>query len=292
MCIIKYMDPVIIFSFLGHTEGNAVKYEETQILANCSHFYAKKNVGFKTVLYTDKTGFELLKHIPYDEIILFDENLISQFPKKVWSAGKILAFSLEKRPFIHIDFDFFIFKKDFLSKIENAPFFAYHDEPWSAYLGKNGVFNKEGVKIILEVINESLDLDINKKYISVNFSIFGSCRENSIPIINETSKKMIDCIIKHRNFLNSDNLLEQLKKPFGAINGVMIPLIIEQVLLMEMFRKELKEYETCIKIPRPQNSYTEGLKFGLLHLWDGKQNIQVINKLNILNKSIINRYSN
>jgi hypothetical protein len=286
------MDPVIIFSFLSHTEGNAVKYEEIQILANCSHFYAKKNVGFKTVLYTDKTGFELLKHIPYDEIILFDDNLISQFPKKVWSAGKILAFSLEKRPFIHIDFDFFIFNKDFLSIIENAPFFAYHDEPWTAYLGKDGTFNKNGVKIILEVINERLNLDIDKEYISVNFSMFGSCQENSIPIINETSKKMIDCIIQHANFLNSNDLLKQLNKSFGRIDSIMIPLIIEQVFLMEMFKKELKEYKTCIKIPYPQYSYTEGLKLGLLHLWDRKQNMQFMNKLNLINKSIINRYSN
>lgn len=286
------MDPVILHSFLGDRTGNIVTYEETRILATCSQYYAQKNTGLKTVLYTDKIGAELLKDIPYDEVILFDEEIIKQFPKHVWSAGKILAMSMEKRPFIHIDFDFFILKRDFLDSIIDAPFFAYHNEPWSAYLGKKGCFNKEGVQIILQVINESLNIPTNQTFISVNFSIFGSCIEKNIPIINKVSQKMIDCIIKHREFLDSNDLLEQLKKPFQRIHAIMIPLVIEQVLLLKMIHKELKKYKTLIKIQHPRESYSEGIKIGLAHLWEAKNFPVITKKINLLYKSIINKSFN
>ena len=285
------MDPVIIHSFLGGRHGNAVSYEETKIFATCSHFYAKKNTGLKIVLYTDKIGYDLLKDIPYDEIIFFDEEIVEKLPKSVWSAGKILAISMEKRPFVHIDFDFFILKPGFLDIIKDAPFFAYHNEPWSAYLGKKSTFNKKGVQVILKVLNKNLNINHKKNFISVNFSMFGSCILKNISIINNMAQKMIDCIIEHKKFLDSKYLLDTFAPYFGTINGVMIPLIIEQVLLVDMIKQELKFYKTCIRIKDPIYSYPEGLKIGLLHIWGAKHKKVNMEKMKGLYNFINNKSS-
>lgn len=285
------MKPVIIQSFLGNRNGNAVSYEETKILATCSLYYAKKNTKFKIILYTDKIGAKILKDVPYDEVILFDQEIIDQLPKRVWSAGKILAMSMEKRPFIHIDFDFFILNKKFFKKIKKSPFFAYHNEPWSADLGKKGCFYENGVKIILQILNESLNLNLRQKFISVNFSIFGSCIEHNVSVINESAKKMIDCIIKHKEFLDSEDLLEHLTKYFNRIDYVMIPLVIEQVLFLTMVKQKLKKYSTLIKIKHPRDSYKAGSKIGVFHLWDSKKEYNIIQKLDSL-YNFITRSSN
>lgn len=275
------MNPVIIYSFLN-MNGNAVSHEETKILATCSQYYAKKNTGYRTVLYTDEIGANLLKNIPYDEIILFDKNILDKLPKNVWSIGKILAMSMEKRPFIHIDFDFFIFSKKSFKKARKKPFFVYHNEPWTAYFGKKETFYVQGIKIILDVINEYLNINTSQKFISVNFSIFGSFIEKNIPIINNCARKMIDCVIKYKDFLDSSDLLDKFKKPFGSINGVMIPVIIEQVLLFSLIKSKLKKYHRFIKITHPSYSYEAGLKVGLIHLWDAKKATNIIERLNNL----------
>jgi hypothetical protein len=284
------MEPVIIFSFLGNRIGSNATDEDTKIFATCSQYYAKKNTGLKTVLYTDKIGAELLKNIPYDEIILLDDKITNKLPRSVWSAGKILTMSMEKRPFIHIDFDFFILNNSFLEKIKNAPFFTYHDEPWSSNFGKGCDFYKNGVAVILDVLNKSLNLDLDQKFMSVNFAIFGSCIENNIPIINETAQKMIDCIIEHKDFLDGDELITKFKTTFDELAYATIPVIIEQVLFLIMMKKKLKTYTTLIPIKYSQFSYSYGLKVGVLHLWDGKKVKEIRKNTYALYKKICKEY--
>jgi hypothetical protein len=285
------MQPVIVHSFLGNRSGNAITNEQTKIFATCSQYYAKKNTGLKTILYTDELGAELFKDIPYDEIILFDKSIIEKLPKSIWSAGKILAMTMENRPFIHIDFDFFILNKSFMESVENVPFFAYHDEPWSAYFGKKNNFYKNGIAVILNVVNEYLNIDLEQKFISVNFSIFGSCVKNNIPIINDIAQKIIDCIIKYKDFLDSKELLEKFEKSFGSIGCVMIPIVIEQVLFMAMIKEKLKTYLTLIKIKESKESYPNGTKIGLIHLWDAKHFKEIKDKIDYL-YNIISQKSN
>lgn len=64
-------------------------------------------------LITTQEGAEFLKGIPYTSVEIFD-NTIDPFYKRFWAISKILAYKqiLSKgEPFIHIDYDVFLFKK-------------------------------------------------------------------------------------------------------------------------------------------------------------------------------------
>ncbi len=279
---------VVIFSYLSDRGGSALSVDLLTKMAICSNYFAQK-FGFKTVLYTDKKGVEYLKYIPYNEIHFFDENIISQFPRSVWSAGKILAASIEKRPFIHLDFDFLILNRSFLQEVYNKPFFAFHDEPWSRNFGKK---NKNtfllGIHKILEVLKTDLpSISEDDDLFSVNFSMFGSLRAENINIINEQCKYMVNAIIKYRDYLDGQELDSYFQEYFGKMKGPMIPIVIEQVLLLNMIKKALGSYYTLIEITDVKESYDSGVQKGLLHLWDAKRNYGNQIKIDNLCKKIL-----
>lgn len=63
-------------------------------------------------IITDNQGYSWLKHIPVNSITQELESLNFK-TKDVWSLGKLYAFNIiskKKKPFIHIDHDFFILK--------------------------------------------------------------------------------------------------------------------------------------------------------------------------------------
>lgn len=73
---------------------------------------ALKNYGNITLITTPK-GKEFLKDIPYTNIELFEEEIPSNF-SRVWTMSKLFAFKQianKNEPFLHIDYDVFLFKK-------------------------------------------------------------------------------------------------------------------------------------------------------------------------------------
>ena len=86
---------------------------------NClllSVLYAKK-WGFRVELVTDLHGEEKLKEVPFDHVSTELELLAGS--KKSWVQGKIMAIALQKEPFIHMDWDVLLLKKEIANTLKN-----------------------------------------------------------------------------------------------------------------------------------------------------------------------------
>jgi hypothetical protein len=83
----------------------------------------------KVELITDLAGKELLidrLHLPYTKVSLELDN-IEHYRADLWSLGKILAYSIQDEPFLHIDSDVFLWK-EFPASIESAEVAVQHKE--------------------------------------------------------------------------------------------------------------------------------------------------------------------
>ena len=92
---------------------------------------AKKS--FPTVqLVTDSEGYEILvteMGLPFDTVSLALDGL-HEVPSDLWALGKLVAYSIQTEPFVHIDYDFFLGKK--VSEwFYNAPIIVQSDENFS-----------------------------------------------------------------------------------------------------------------------------------------------------------------
>jgi len=89
----------------------------------------------KVILYTDNFGFDMLVNnlgLQFDEVNLCLNDL-DNIPSYLWAYGKIITYQDQKEPFIHIDYDAFLFDQlpqKFLSSdifVESFESFAnYH----------------------------------------------------------------------------------------------------------------------------------------------------------------------
>ncbi len=75
----------------------------------------------KVELVTDQEGYDLLigkMELPYTNVeVVLDE--INHYPRDLFAAGKLYAYSIQKEPFIHADADVFIWAK-FPEEFENS----------------------------------------------------------------------------------------------------------------------------------------------------------------------------
>ena len=94
-------------SFKNGEEWNAFLYRMS-LLAISS---AKKHIkDAHTILYCDKCSYIFLKNIKaIDEINVIDYNLYD-FDKRFWCFPKFISYSLQEKPFVHIDLDMYIDK--------------------------------------------------------------------------------------------------------------------------------------------------------------------------------------
>ena len=86
---------------------------------NClylSVLYAKK-WGFEVEIVTDLESAHLFKELPVDKI---SDDLTVIDIGRVWTKGKILAISKQTKPFVHIDWDVLLRKKEVANIIKNC----------------------------------------------------------------------------------------------------------------------------------------------------------------------------
>ncbi len=87
----------------------------------------------EVALYTDEQGKHILidlLHLPYTEVhVVYDETLC---PPQHWSYAKIKTYSLQTKPFMHIDADIFLFKP-IAEDVAKAPLIAQSKEVGTAY---------------------------------------------------------------------------------------------------------------------------------------------------------------
>jgi hypothetical protein len=135
-------------------------------------------------LVTDKKGKEFVDRykIPFDNIIvcLDDYNHIRS---KHWAIGKIVACKMQKKPFMHIDNDVFLFKKPKKSLLESDASFQNLErveDHW--YTNQISVAKKE---------NPIEEIDYTVK-VSVNCGIMGFNKLDLIPEWLELAFKFIE----------------------------------------------------------------------------------------------------
>ncbi len=93
-----------------------------------SVYTAKKHFD-KVKLVTDTEGYKALVDLdlPFDDISLELDNIPENILPEMWAYGKIVAYEMQNEPFVHIDYDAFIFNppsEEFL----NAGLIVQHKE--------------------------------------------------------------------------------------------------------------------------------------------------------------------
>jgi hypothetical protein len=152
-------------------------------MANKSLMYVKHHYGKENIyIYTDKSGENFVKE-NFDvnvEIVNFDI-----FRPAYWNYPKIVTFSLQTSPFIHLDFDFHLYKKplddilmsDIITEKRRArvipkshcPF--VRDDIWESTteLICSGLVGGNNIKVFKE-LKKYADLVVNKYDHIINFN--------------------------------------------------------------------------------------------------------------------------
>jgi hypothetical protein len=258
----------VIYSFWQTNDHTFCNTE----MAKLSHDCVKK-LGYHTCLYTDKIGYNLLKNVVnYDEIVIFDDILLSKFSRKIWSLGKILAMSLIDSPFIHIDFDVFLFKK-FEDNLLGKDFFATYEEPWLTQFTQF----KKNTSEIYELYSNQNDLNANN-FTSFNFAIVGG---QDFKKVNEVCKKIINFAILHKE--NIEEIKTSILWTHAVIfEQIMIPNMLSTLFDIQTWTIFPKINTTDFDIETKNYIMDNFKKYGIIHLHGDK-----LNKLNLLKNYLI-----
>jgi hypothetical protein len=196
-------------------------------MAAASNYLAQKQ-GFKTVLYTDSKGYELLHKINFNEFKQLDEKKLNQFPKTGWSLGKLLTISDIDYPFLHIDFDLFLLKP-LDSKILSQDNLFLHREIWMDNVLKTSC------KIIGK--RPSLVPESNS-YISYNCAIFGG---QNYKTFNKAAQNICNFAIENSEFLESIAQQQRaLKKENKVKHHLYLAMMLEQLWLPQITEQDSK----------------------------------------------------
>lgn len=141
-------------------------------------------------LYTDKSGYELLiakLKLPYTKVhVVLDD--LNNYDPNLWALPKIYTYSLQEKPFIHIDGDVFIWEK-FSNELTNSDLITQNKESATQYY--QNIWDK--LENNLSYFPEEIirDREANKEIKAYNAGIFGG---NNLNFIKEYSKRAFDFV--------------------------------------------------------------------------------------------------
>jgi hypothetical protein len=208
-------------------------------LAALSNFLSKKH-GFKTFLYTSRESLNEMYKIAFDNIKVFDCSVLNDLPKSIWSCSKILSVADQVEPFLHLDLDFLIYKRNYelIPEIKNKKFIFYHYEH----------INAETPVKLLNYLFDNTDYSLGIDPASIkniyprNFGMFGSYCPFQIQYMSSAAKKLIDYLKKHKDFYDSGKPSRFVKdNNLGGQDTVTV--VIEQLVFSLLMTENLKDYE-------------------------------------------------
>lgn len=173
-------------------------------------------------LVTDLAGKELLidqLQLPYKSVKV-ELDVLNKYPEQLWAVGKLFAYGLQDKPFIHVDNDIFIWEK-FSPNIENAPLVAQHMDEIEDHYHTAIAHLKENKIEIPSLLEEDL-----KKFKRFNASNAGIIGGNDIAFFQEYVKEAF-------HFIDS-----QFDKLHKGLNGSSYAILYEQYLYSAMARKK------------------------------------------------------
>ena len=135
--------------------------EELAISISLSVEQAKKY--FEEVhLVTNTVGKELLidkYKIPFDEVKVVLDFLDDALPANLWAYAKIFSYSIQDRPFCHIDNDVYLFQ-DIPEDIKTAPLFFQNKEDFKTHRAYDGL-----IRNLLKVGKKNSALIFKKNFL-------------------------------------------------------------------------------------------------------------------------------
>lgn len=225
-------------------------------------------------LFTDKVGKEILIDklgLPYTNVhLIFDD--LQNFNSQLWALGKIFTYSKQKKPFLHVDGDVYVWKR-FSNRIENASIIAQNVEIGFSFYGPllNSLFEQNFY--IPESILRTRDHELSPR--AYNAGILGG---NDLKFIQSFAMEALKFVASNHDHLASIDV--------GLFNT-----IFEQHLFYCMAREANKKVscQLLIKDKHKLNAHLKNLdqfekapvgkKY--IHLFgeDAKKNIQICKAL-------------
>lgn len=220
----------------------------------------------EVALYTDEQGKHVLidlLHLPYTEVhVVYDETLC--LPQH-WAYAKIKTYSLQTKPFLHIDGDIFL-SKPIPEDVINAPLIAQNREIGTMYYKRmmDRILQESAIKLP-RYIADGLKEDSISSY---NMGIFGG---SDLKFIGEFCKEAMALCNSNKDTCTDGNF----------------NLLFEQMFFAQKVAKERQKVSTIIPKTFNDNGYTVGDFCDLsnqekwfFHLLGGhKRNTEVIDSL-------------
>lgn len=202
----------------------------------------------EVALYTDEQGKHILidlLHLPYTEVhACYDETLC--LPQH-WSYAKIKTYSLQTKPFMHIDADIFLFKP-IAEEVANAPLIAQSKEIGTTYYRQmmDRLLEESALELPL-YIREGLK---EESIASYNMGLFGG---SDLEFIHTYSEEALTLCDRNKGICSNGNF----------------NLLFEQMLFAYKARKEGKQVSTICPKVYNDNGYTSE-EFCQLNRYDKK----------------------
>lgn len=179
-----------------------------------SIIYAKCS-GAKINLHTDDLGYDLLKHLPYDNIYKTLNEIPKNVPNMMWACGKFFAMEHESLGNIHIDNDVFI-KSDKCIKILD---FKNYDG-----IVQNIEYNIDKYKAYNDAFNYLKENNIRVNYNNINSYCCG--------IIGFNNKHLKN--IYHSNYFNNLEKVININNINPNDKYICLDLVLEQAELYDI----------------------------------------------------------
>ncbi|MEM9297376.1 MAG: DUF6734 family protein [Bacteroidota bacterium] len=173
-------------------------------------------------LVTDEVGYDILikqLELPYTDVkIILDQ--ISDYPSQLWAAGKLLAYGVQKEPFLHLDSDIYIWQPLDLRPDDDLVCFHFEKDRdiYQKYL--------ESLKSYVSYVPECLE-HIFKQGANLNAANAAVLGGNNIDFIHKYVSEA---------FLFIDKNLTEIRK--AGENMANFNVIFEQLLFYNMAHPE------------------------------------------------------
>ncbi len=191
----------------------------------------------EVVLYTDSNGYKVLieqLQLPYTDVIIQYDDL--KCPKHQWAYSKILSYSLQKKPFLHIDGDVYLPNR-LNPELEQGGIIAQNKEKGTAYY-RNMVNKIQDENIMFP---EFLEKELHKESIpSYNAGVLGG---NDIEFIQDYCQAVFD-------YVESNQLLHK------HLNYSSHNILFEQILFHALASEKNKKVTTILKQEINDNGYS------------------------------------
>lgn len=231
------------------------------------------------ILYTDSNGYKMFHEyleLPYKKIVLQYNNLNCH--EDLWAYPKLLTYSIQEKPFVHIDGDVFLPNK-LPQYIESGELIAQNAETGTLYYKHIMKQIMESSVLIPDYLLEKLNKDSISSY---NAGVIGG---NDLKFIKEYCQSAFEFI--------RENHLNDIDNKTVNIN---YNILFEQILFHCLAEKKNKIVSTVIDHPIDDNgySYNEFCDFysfnatNLMHIIGRhKQNERICE---LLSRTLLNKY--